>query len=65
MPAVSLVDWMNESIVVMVRNAWRASVWGLKLEIVAAAFKLDSESLDFLNPSWLVFRLLELAMGVE
>ena len=58
LPAVLLLDWMSESIVVIVWNAWRASVLAFKLEA------LDSSS-DSLTLSLLVFCLLELAMGVQ
>ena len=57
LPAGPLVDWMSESIVVMVRNAWMASVLGSKLEAL--------DSLDSLTPGLLMFCLLELAMGVR
>ena len=52
LPAVLLLDWMSKSIVVIVRNAWRASVLVFKLEA------LDSSS-DSLTPSSLVICLLE------
>ena len=58
LPAVLLLDCMSKSIVVIVRNAWRASVLAFKLGA------LDSSS-DSLTPSLLVFCLLELAMGVQ
>ena len=58
LPAGLLLDWMSKSIVVIVWNAWRASVLVFKLEA------LDSSS-DSLTPSSLVFCLLELAMGVQ
>ena len=57
LPAVLPLDWMSESIVVIVQNAWRASVLVFKLEA------LDSS--DSLTLSSLVFCLLELAMGVQ
>ena len=58
LPAVLLLGWMSKSIVVIVQNAWRASVWVFKIEA------LDSSS-DSLTLSSLVFCLLELAMGVQ
>ena len=58
LPAVLLLDCMSKSIVVIVQNAWRASVLAFKLGA------LDSSS-DSLTLSLLVFCLLELAMGVQ